>query len=240
VNQFETLDIYKILNYNILQYSKLFWDKNIMLLTKNKTNINRLSFFTHRPVFIIPKSNRIYNLFFSIFNRQSSIINPKGFTVIEVIMVIVILAVLAVIVVPSVGVYYSELQLTNAVQKIVSDIRYVQQAAISKQYIHWVQFNKGQNKYYLWAEDPADPGKANRILLIPGDNTVDISSSFPKVSISSTNIGGAGKNEIEFNSLGNPYDTSGVKLTSNGVVTLSNGATTSKIIITPVGRTYRQ
>lgn len=62
-----------------------------------------------------------------------------GFTIIELIMVIVIISILAVLALPRFDSFY-EIKLNGAVKKIISDIRYAQQMAISRHEDYRVSF----------------------------------------------------------------------------------------------------
>lgn len=71
---------------------------------------------------------------------------PAGFTIIEMVMVIVIVGILALLAIPRFSSFYS-IKLTGAAKKLVSDIRYVQQLAISEHTNTKIVFNAVTNTY---------------------------------------------------------------------------------------------
>lgn len=70
----------------------------------------------------------------------------KAYTVIEIVMVIVIMGILAVLAIPRFDSFYSA-KLNGAAKKMVSDIRYVQQLAISEHANTKIVFNTAANTY---------------------------------------------------------------------------------------------
>ncbi len=79
-----------------------------------------------------------------------------------------------------------------------------------------------------------DPGNANQSL------TVNLNTTYPGVTITAVNI--AGGNTVVFNPVGTPYNAQyGAALSSEGVVTLSNGSNTVTVRIAPdTGRIFVQ
>lgn len=72
--------------------------------------------------------------------------NARGFTLIETIMVIVIIGILTAVAVPRFNAFYA-LKLDGAMKKVRSDIRYVQQLAISRHTDTRIVFSSGGNSY---------------------------------------------------------------------------------------------
>lgn len=134
----------------------------------------------------------------------------KGFTLIELVMLITILAVLAVVSVPRFGEYYGSIKQDNATMKIVSDIRYSQSRATTTQQRSRVSFT-GATTYevrfcasYTQATCICTSGWALATDPSTGGNfQVNLNNDFSGVTVSST------VSNLEFDSLGRPYDGGG-------------------------------
>ena len=112
--------------------------------------------------------------------------------------------------------------------RLTTDIRLMQRTAMASGLRTWVALSTGSNNYRLYIEDPANPGKAGRKAFThpfsQDSGAVQFGSGpFAGVSITGVNINST--SEIEFDSLGVPYDGSGAALTSTGQVSLSSGVT---------------
>jgi prepilin-type N-terminal cleavage/methylation domain-containing protein len=81
----------------------------------------------------------------------------KGFTIIELVMVIVIVAIMAMLAIPRFESFYS-IKLSGAVKKVVSDIRYVQQMALSRNTNTRIVFNITNDTYKAQEENPRNSG----------------------------------------------------------------------------------
>lgn len=152
----------------------------------------------------------------------------SGFTLIELVTVTTILGIVAIAVGGPTLAYLSSMRSQTAASRLRSDIRYAQRYAMSSRLRTWVDFNVSGDSYELFAEDPTNPGKANRQSLIqPLTRTTGPvqfgSGDFPNVGIASANINST--TELEFDSFGMPYDGNGVVLTSDGQVTLTDAVT---------------
>ena len=92
----------------------------------------------------------------SINNQQSTINNPKGFTVIEIIAVLVVVGVLAAIA----AVRFrgtSTISVIGAAEMIQADIRYAQEAAMAEHTAKSVIFNNGSSVYTFSPASGMDP-----------------------------------------------------------------------------------
>ncbi len=152
----------------------------------------------------------------------------RAFTMIELVTVIVILGVMAVAVgAPTLG-YVDSLRSQTAASRMLADIRYVQRYAMSSGLQTWITINVAGDSYQLYAEDPNNPGKANRVpLMHPLDQSTNAvqfgSGAFTNVGIAAANINAT--TELEFDSFGVPYDGNSTAMTADGTISLSNGVT---------------
>lgn len=151
-----------------------------------------------------------------------------GFTLIELVAVMAILGIIAVAVAgPTLG-YMSSIRSRTAASRFRTDIRYAQRHAMSSRLRTWIDIDVAGDSYELFVEDPANPGKANRLpLILPltqSTGAVQLGSGdFPGVGIASANINST--TELEFDSFGVPYDGNTTALTADGQVTLTDGVT---------------
>ena len=154
----------------------------------------------------------------------------SAFTMIELVTVIAILGIVALSVGGPVLSSVSEVRSQAAASRLVGDIRYMQRTALSSGMRTWVVFDIPTNRYVLYIEDPANPGKGGRVLMAqPLDQTtapVQLGTGpFANVNLTSANIHYTG--ELEFDSFGVPYDGNGQALSTTGTVGLSSGVTIS-------------
>ncbi len=75
--------------------------------------------------------------------------NQNGFTLMEVIVIVVIVGVLAYFAVANFGDSHSKLQYQSVLKKIVSDVRYARELALTEGEGTRVYFDQSNNKYYL-------------------------------------------------------------------------------------------
>ncbi|MFH1645586.1 MAG: GspH/FimT family pseudopilin [Candidatus Omnitrophota bacterium] len=143
-------------------------------------------------------------------------------TIIELIMVIAIIGILAVAVSFTPG----TLKITGAANRLMSDIRYAQQLAISRQVSCGVCFNTADNSYFVYI--------GNNTVLADDPHTMselsidyDTHSNYSGLLLLNTNFGDC----ISFDSAGAPYDNSGALLASQGVITLQSGEYTKAVTI---------
>ncbi len=154
--------------------------------------------------------------------------NIKGFTLIEVIMVIVIIGILIRVAVPRFNAFYAA-KLSGALKKVVSDIRYTQQLAVSGHDTYSMIFDVANNTYEVrrvsdnsLAVDPFSRGS-----LQINFNT---SPQYNGIDITSVNFGGT--STLRFTWEGVPQSGSGVNLSSDGSIAFSYQGNTGTIYVT--------
>ena len=137
-----------------------------------------------------------------------------GFTLIELVMIIVIVGIIALAAMPKITTG-SAVRLEAACQKIASDLRYAQEMALAQQVRFGISFDIANEAYFAYrvsvATKARDPQTRNNF-----DVSFVTLNEFKGIDISSTNF----SNKVEFDSVGAPYDGSGVILSSQGVITL--------------------
>lgn len=148
----------------------------------------------------------------------------RSFTLIELIMVMAVIAIIAVVVSISPG----PNKLIGVTNKLMFDLRYAQQLAISRQVNCGLSFNPSGNSYFVYIGNTstiaADPHTAGELSI-----DFDTGSEYSGVSLSGTNFG----DRIYFDSLGAPYNNTNTLLASQGVITLADGAYTKTVTIEP-------
>ena len=141
---------------------------------------------------------------------------------IELVMVIVIIVILVAVVSFSSG----TLRLTGAANKLMFDLRYAQQLAISRQVSCGASFNPSGNSYFVYVGDTGtlarDPHRGSNLSI-----DFDTDSDYSGISLVSTNFG----NQISFDAAGAPYDSTSTILSSQGIITLQRGSTTQTVTI---------
>jgi len=81
--------------------------------------------------------------------RVETINNQNGFSLMEVIVIVVIVGVLAYFAVANIGDSHSRLQYESVLKKIVSDVRYARELALTEGEETRVYFDQTNNRYYL-------------------------------------------------------------------------------------------
>jgi len=164
----------------------------------------------------------------------------KGFTIIETVMVLVIMGIMAVVTIIVISNAMRGMQLSNAADKLVSDLRYAQTMANGIGKWYGISFEATPSNIYTIY---TTTGTIDTVVDNPGKRgsnfIVNVNSSFG-VSISSVTIE-AGK-KVEFNPLGTPYtDKTGTALSSEATVRFTLGSSSRTVRIAPgTGRVYIQ
>ena len=87
----------------------------------------------------------------------------RGFTLTELLTVIGIIAILFLIGIPVFRAYRPSLQLSGSVRELITDLRYVQQLAVTEQVDYGIRFFVAEDKYqivkYITEEEPLEEKK---------------------------------------------------------------------------------
>jgi prepilin-type N-terminal cleavage/methylation domain-containing protein len=122
-----------------------------------KLGISKQTLVRYEKKGILPKSPRNHINSWRQYSeedvRRMKLILRKGFTLIELVMVMVIIAILAAWSIPRLDSLYS-IKLSGAIKKAMSDIRYVQQLAVSRHTNTRIVFNKTTDVYVAEEEFP--------------------------------------------------------------------------------------
>lgn len=148
----------------------------------------------------------------------------KAFTIIELVIILSIIGIIAVTAMVS-GSPKGIIRLHAACQKLALDMRYMQQMAMSEQVRFGISFDTIGESYFGYrgttATKATDPQTQSNL-----DVDFDGMREFNEIRISSTNLSG---NIIEFDSRGIPYGGNSVALSTQAIVTLTDG-TNSKTV----------
>ncbi len=151
----------------------------------------------------------------------------KSFTVIELIMVIVIVGILAALAIPRFSSFYY-IKFNGAMKKVISDIRYVQQLAISRHESYNIIFNTAGETYEVrrasdnsYAVNPFSRG--NFIINFTTD------PQYNGINIVSANFGAT----LQFDWRGIPRNGAGAPLSGEGSISFSYQGNTIVIYVTP-------
>lgn len=175
----------------------------------------------------------------------------RGFTMIETIMVIVILGILAALTIPRFNSFYG-IKLAGAVKSAVSDIRYVQQFAVSHHADSRIEFTTAPDSYRACYCNETDGACASGTCTsganwsaIPDPFTrgalrIDFTSDpqYRGIEITSPSFSGS---TLRFNWQGIPKDGGGTNLASEGSVVFSYQGNSETLYVSPAtGRVRTQ
>ncbi len=139
----------------------------------------------------------------------------NGFTLLELILIIAITGIVSLIVLPNIGNTLNNVKLKIVTGKLMDDIRYVQNYAITNHHNTWVAIDVGSNsyRYGIYGTPPnADP----QILIDPSTNQLAIIdlNDYSGVSITSESLNGG----FDFDWFGKPTNSGQIVLNSTKIV----------------------
>ncbi len=155
-----------------------------------------------------------------------------GFTLFELVVSILVLSLLGTFALQAAHVADDRESLSA--ERLAQDLRYAQTWAMMSHNKTWVAFDTAANRYTVYVEDPANPGRAGRLTL-----TDPLTQAGFQVSLGDNEAAGtvlsspsfAGQVEVEFDRNGLAYDGYDVALSSNGSVRIGRRT----VSVSPVG-----
>jgi len=165
-----------------------------------------------------------------LFNKKT-----RGFTAIEVIAAMVIVGLLAAIASPQAMTALQNFKLNAAAAKMLSDIRYTREMALSRHSTYGIEVNAASNYYEIFSLS----GGAKTVLTDPSTRKAmtidfDLLPQYSGVTIGVVDFceaGGCGTVDLRFNSFGAPSDSAGTAMASAATVQLTAGGVTKTINI---------
>jgi len=165
-----------------------------------------------------------------LFNKKT-----KGFTVIEVIVAITIVGLLAAVARPQVMGALQNFKLNAAAVKMLSDIRYARELALSRHSTYGIEVNAASNYYQIFSLT----GGVKTVLTDPGTRKsmtidFDLLPQYSGVTIGAVDLcqsGGCGTVDLRFDSFGAPSDSAGTAMASAATVALRAGGVTKTVTI---------
>jgi prepilin-type N-terminal cleavage/methylation domain-containing protein len=146
-----------------------------------------------------------------------------GFSLAELLAVMVIVAVVAATAAPAFT-SMSSSTATMAGKQLLHDVSYARERAISTGVPTWVVFDTAAETWTLYDEDPSNPGRANRTLMIDpitGDTFVQAVDAAPYTNVVVVSAAFDANDEIGFDWLGRPFNEGETALAADGTVTLT-------------------
>jgi len=162
--------------------------------------------------------------------------NIQGFTLVELVIIIILLSILSAIAIPSIGNTINALRLGSATQKVVSDVRYAKEMALSLHKTTGLEFDSGANSYTVFEVNGGvkstvtDPHTGAAMTL-----DFDTQPEYGGVAIGALSlcVGACGTNELRFSSFGVPMDANDVEFAANSTIQLLNGTLSRTIQVIP-------
>ncbi len=145
--------------------------------------------------------------------------SKSGFSIFEIAMVIVIIGIISAISIPKVGSLITDVNEKAVAERIIEDLSYLRNRAVSLRDTTWMVVDQAQNQYGLYV----GPDAGSRIL-IPDPQTgesfiLDLDSAYQDVLINSANFGGA--SEVSFNWWGIPSSGGTIVLNSRTITLIA-------------------
>jgi len=158
----------------------------------------------------------LFYRYFEMNITDITIKNQNGFSLMELIVIVVIVGVLAYFAVANFSDSHSKLQYQSVLKKIISDVRYARELALTEGEESRVYFDQTNNRYYLkW-----DDGNYVQNPIGGGDFIVQLGEGeFSQVSITSSVFSSGW---LEFDTKGTPSNAGTSFSDSQNLVTLNN------------------
>ena len=191
--------------------------------------------YEKKGIFPKPKRNKInqWREYTEEDVKKMEQILGRGVTIVELIMVMVIMGIILALAIPRFEAFYA-VKLSGAVNKVISDIRYTQQLAISQHDTYRIIFYADQEKYEV--RKVSDNSLAKEPFT-RGDFAIDFKTDpqFKGIIIDQANFDG--QNNLQFNWQGQPQvrmpDSSTPALSAEGQVTFSCQNNSLSVFVKP-------
>ncbi|MBI3610610.1 MAG: hypothetical protein HY204_07920 [Nitrospirae bacterium] len=162
-----------------------------------------------------------------------------GFTLIEMVLIIIVVAIMGAVIALNLS-GLSDIKVSNAVNKVVGDLRYAQQLSITTQSRHGLTINAAQDGYSvhihtggagLCGGEPCikDPTNLGLDFIVNFDFYQQSQLSGVRFSSPTPFCAGAPSNVIEFDKLGAPTDTAGTVMNCTSTIGFSGSSRTIMI-----------
>ena len=138
----------------------------------------------------------------------------KGVTLIELVVVIAIIGILALSVIPQFQDALNSIRLRSAKEKLIDDLYYAHNYAITEHRTVWFNIDQGNNSYSYGIFDGGNPVPITDFST-GGPSTVDLADQYVNVLITSETFSGG----FEYNWWGTP--STGGSITLNGTDVIS-------------------
>lgn len=148
----------------------------------------------------------------------------SGFTLTELAMVLVVVALLSGMAVTSLSGLGSARQ-NVAATRVRTALVHAQEWAMGSHNTTWVAFDTASDLASVFVENPANPGKPNRVALSDPLTRSAMSIQFGSDGVGIEAVDFNGTAEVQFDSSGSPADALGNPLAVDGTVQVSGGGT---------------
>ena len=146
----------------------------------------------------------------------------RGFSLFELVVTLVVLAVLSVAAVTSLDGLTASRE-NVAATRVRTALVHAQLWAMGSSNKTWVAFDTVNNLMSVFVEDPANPGKANRIAILDPLTRAAMTLQLGQDGAELESAVFGGTTEVQFDSLGIPYDANGSLLAADGTIGITGG-----------------
>ncbi|GEM_PF-4099407 len=159
-------------------------------------------------------------------NRDPAVLGrpSSGFTLIELVVVVSLVGVMAAVAGPSLSNLASSRQALGA-SRVRTVLVFAQQTAMASNLDTWVSFDTAAEQVAAYVEDPANPGKANRLAMTDPVSLSPLLLQLGDTGPGLTSVGFNSTAEVQFDQKGRPFDVDGTALSSDGTVGLDGDQT---------------